>query len=918
MTTTSLAKVLALEMRPDGGFLPDLVPLDRLSPPLDGLIQAADEVPYRFAGGVRGWLDERFRVATPEVTEAIAGLGPRGRARLAAALSVLGHAYRWDRVPARPEAFALGSLALPPGLEAAWQQVSRASGVPRVGSMWTLVLENWHHTDLQGGTRFRAADLTRDCLRLAHGWLLPPDDALLEHWSLLILETEARGAPVVRALVAALDAAREGDVDLVGRALERLRADFEAMADVFVRGVRNASLDPDRWATHVGPIYGWGLREPEGVLEGLSGMQFGAYAAVSAGLGVPAGSRLAVATRHNRRYLPPSKQRFLAAIDQAAPALVDLIKSSRDPALRRRYDDVLRSVRAWRTVHRQRGALYVRASVAALGTGGSTGLTLQDHNDPTRTFKALMTERIDETRAAEVGTPEPSHEYVILGAGPAGLQLAHHLQTAGRDCVVLEAGATAGTSFRHYPRHRTLLLTNKVHTGLTDPEQRLRHDWNSVLSEHDPLLFGSYSEQYFPPADDLVRYLQDYAAHHRLPVHCGVRVTRVDRDADGFRLLDDQGRVYRCSTLVVATGFAREHAPAIPGIELAESYGEADLEPSRFRSRRVLILGKGNSAFETADALIPEAAVIHLVSRSSVRLAWQTHYVGDLRAVNNNFLDTYQLKSQNAVLDAEVTGIRREGDELVVSLAYRHAEGEIEDRRYDHVLRCTGFALDTSIFGPTTMPALTCEDRLPALTERWESVDQPGLYFAGVLMQGRDHRKGTSGFIHGFRYNVRALARLLLLEHQGSPLARRAVASDHGSITHALLDRANRCSALWQQFGVLGDALLVDPDGVEGGWYYEELPVAWLCAHLLPEAALAYVLTLEFGGSAANPFAAPRVHRNRGDRGAESNFLHPVVRRYQRGDLVGVHHVLEDLDADWWRPEHQAPLAAWVAGRQVR
>jgi len=42
-----------------------------------------------------------------------------------------------------------------------------------------------------------------------------------------------------------------------------------------------------------------------------------------------------------------------------------------------------------------------------------------------------------------------------------------------------------------------------------------------------------------------------------------------------------------------------------------------------------------------------------------LRMAWRSHYVGHLRAVNNNLLDTYQLKSQNALLDGTVERIER-------------------------------------------------------------------------------------------------------------------------------------------------------------------------------------------------------------------------------------------------------------------
>ena len=45
---------------------------------------------------------------------------------------------------------------------------------------------------------------------------------------------------------------------------------------------------------------------------------------------------------------------------------------------------------------------------------------------------------------------------------------------------------------------------------------------------------------------------------------------------------------------------------------------------------------------------------IHVAGPGPIRMAWRTHYVGHLRAVNNNFLDTYQLKSANAILDGHV------------------------------------------------------------------------------------------------------------------------------------------------------------------------------------------------------------------------------------------------------------------------
>ena len=69
-------------------------------------------------------------------------------------------------------------------------------------------------------------------------------------------------------------------------------------------------------------------------------------------------------------------------------------------------------------------------------------------------------------------------------------------------------------------------------------------------------------------------------------------------------------------------------------------------------------------------------ALNHLKGRPRpVELAWKTHFLGDLRAVNNNFMDTYILKGQNSVLDADIDLIERVGDEYLVHVTFSHAGG---------------------------------------------------------------------------------------------------------------------------------------------------------------------------------------------------------------------------------------------------
>ena len=508
-------------------------------------------------------------------------------------------------------------------------------------------------------------------------------------------------------------------------------------------------------------------------------------------------------------------------------------------------------------------------------------------------------------------SPMP-YDYLILGAGAAGLQMALCLQQAGHRYLVLEAGSAPGTFFTQYPRHRKLISINKVHTGFDDREKNLRWDWNSLLCDDEAMQFKQFTQRYWPGADDLVRYLGEFARHHELDVRYGCEVTQIERDADGFTVADAAGERLAARRLIVATGVRKPHVPDIPGIELCENYAEVDIDPQTFVNQRVLILGKGNSAFEMAELLTETTAMIHVCSPNPIKMAWATHHVGHLRAVNNNFLDSYQLKTQNAVLDAQVQRIERRGGQLLVTLAYAHADGEVEQIVYDRVIVCTGFRMDTTPFAPSARPQLCIQDRFPALSSAWESVNVPGMYFAGTLMQSRDFKKTSSGFIHGFRYNVRALAQLLEQRHHGRALPSRRIAGEPQACTRLVLEQINRSSALWQQFGFLGDLLQVEPDG--GLRHVAAMPVAHIHETLAARDRDYFIVTLEYGDQPVrDPFQIQRPDSRDAGRAAQSSFLHPVLRHCRDGQVLAEQHLMEHLETDWTQPHHVQPLLAFFA-----
>jgi hypothetical protein len=296
-------------------------------------------------------------------------------------------------------------------------------------------------------------------------------------------------------------------------------------------------------------------------------------------------------------------------------------------------------------------------------------------------------------------------------------------------------------------------------------------------------------------------------------------------------------------------------------------------------------------------------------------MAWRTHFVGHLRAVNNNFLDTYQLKSQNALLDGNVERIERISDSYLVTVSFSRAKEVKRNLRYDRVIVCTGFRFDASIFADECKPELTIGDRFPAQTSEWESTNVPNLYFAGTLMQVRDYKKSTGGFIHGFRYGVRSLHRMFEKKYYGLDWPHRSLRGEPQALMEAVVTRVNRTSALWQQFAFLCDLIVVEADS--RARYYEELPIDYVHASDFGTADCYFTITLEYGPDhdKVDPFdiSVSRIAQDDAMHSHDARYLHPVVRLCRRKEVVAEHHVAENLENDWAGPAQREPLSAFFS-----
>ncbi|XP_069087281.1 FAD-dependent oxidoreductase domain-containing protein 2 [Pleurodeles waltl] len=548
------------------------------------------------------------------------------------------------------------------------------------------------------------------------------------------------------------------------------------------------------------------------------------------------------------------------------------------------------------------------------------------------------------------------HDYCIIGAGPSGLQAAYFLQQSQRDYIVFERANVSGSFFLNYPRHRKLISINKRHTGRHNSEFNLRHDWNSLLSHDERLLFTRYSQDYFPHADEMVRYLQDFSAGLRVRHNTHITHVRLHKDPAAwnghyFDLTNQDEQHYRCSVLLVATGLGIPHQVPFPGSEYAEGYESVSVDPKDFAGQTVLVLGRGNAAFETADNILGVTNFLHMLGRSRVRLSWATHYVGDLRAINNGLLDTYQLKSLDGLLEGDLENlalVRDTTGRLHVShkrYLERDPQAFPQDEldnfaareAYDRVIRCLGWDFDFSIFDKTVrlVSGTGRRKKYPLLKPSYEARSTAGLYVLGTASHSIDFRRSAGGFIHGFRYTVRALHRLL--EHRYHGVSWPATHYPITQLITAILRRVNEASGLYQMFEVLGDVVLLRNESLQFE-YLEEYPLGVLpelkaiTGREVEEGLGLFVITMEYGKNFSGP-EKDVFYYNRAVGDAQeawqSNFLHPVVYYYRslptekqmklrpenwplpRPDAI--HHVVEDFLTDWTAPlSHILPLRRFL------
>ena len=383
-------------------------------------------------------------------------------------------------------------------------------------------------------------------------------------------------------------------------------------------------------------------------------------------------------------------------------------------------------------------------------------------------------------------------EVAVVGAGPYGLAVGAHLREAGVDVIVF--GEPMSFWRQSMPQGMKLRSPWRA-THIADPNR------DFTMDVYDA---GRRMPRAYPvPLEEFVQY-GEWFQRQAVPNLDRRKVVAIDQADRGFVLSLEDGDVLHVRAVIMAMGLAKqefkpEEFAGLPAELVSHSCDHASLR--HFQGRSVAVVGRGQSACESAVLLKEIGADVEMICRGDIHwlgggaqpgrdtpmdrvrefttapsavgpfpLNWMVEVPGIVhrfpRPLRSRFtsrslkagaagwvlarFDGVKVKPGRAIL-----GARRVADRVQVQLDNGTAS-------YEHVLLATGYRIDVSklgILAPGLLRNIRRNAGSPRLSKGFESSVR-GLYFVGssaVSSFGPLMR-----FIAGSGYAARSVTRSIL------------------------------------------------------------------------------------------------------------------------------------------------------------
>jgi putative flavoprotein involved in K+ transport len=323
-----------------------------------------------------------------------------------------------------------------------------------------------------------------------------------------------------------------------------------------------------------------------------------------------------------------------------------------------------------------------------------------------------------------------SFDVVVIGSGQAGLAIGHFLSRQGRRFLIVDGADSVGAAWRS--RWDSLVLfTPRRYDSLPG------------------LAFPGDPDGY-PTRDEVIAYLEQYAATFELPIELNSTV-RALASNDGKFVLELEGASIEADQVVVATGpFQTPRIPQLAGRlapEVFQTHSIGYREPSQIPDGTVLVVGGGNTGFQIARELSGTHEVHLSVGSRQIPLPqtllgrdlfWWLGKFGLLQKTADSRLGR-RMRERETLIGSSPRELRRYGVSMkprtTTALGRTITFADENELEVDAVIWATGYRIDHSWI------SLPGETGGRPIRHQRGVAEQPGLYFLGLSWQ---HTRGSA------------------------------------------------------------------------------------------------------------------------------------------------------------------------------
>ena len=365
---------------------------------------------------------------------------------------------------------------------------------------------------------------------------------------------------------------------------------------------------------------------------------------------------------------------------------------------------------------------------------------------------------------------KPHFDVIVIGGGPAGLSVGHHLAKRGLHFVILDANLRVGDAWRN--RWDSLKLFSPA-----------------CFDALDGLPFPLPGDA-FPTHDEMADYLEAYAKHFDLPVKSGVRVDSLTRQGDLYLVKAGALELEAAQVIVAMSGYQQPRVPTLAkelNPNILQLHSSQYQRPAQLREGPVLIVGAGNSGAEIGFELVQQERRVWVSGPDTGKVPFRiTSFWARWLLVRLMFRVVFHRvltirtpmgrKARPKMLHGATPLIRTQAQDLIAAGAQRcgrvtgarGGQPVLEDGRVlevYNVIWCTGYSAG---FSWIELPIFDQQGDPQHVAGVVES--QPGLYFVGLPFL----YAMSSSMIHGVGRDAQRIVAIVAHRARASSAVRAA------------------------------------------------------------------------------------------------------------------------------------------------